>query len=754
VSAAGVPDTFPAWVLGYCDEIIVRTGQELTFRVSGQGAETFCAHLVRLRHGDTAPGGPGFRETELDSAVNGVYPLLDQPAHVGSFGRIPGAGDILRSPDGSLTLFAFVQPTADGASQPVLSAWDAVTSTGIALLLTGGLRPALVFGAGQDSACLTAPAGLRAGTWYALAASWDGATGQASVTAVPVVNSYNSRFGRVVANGVVEVTGTLAGPPEIPAVDLLLGALDTTDGTVVRGAYNGKIALPAVYRRALTGDEVRRLATSGNAPTVTDGLGGWWDLSTGIEGTEIVSGGSGGGVAGRLVNMPTRAVTAHNWDGSSYNWTAHPELYGAVHFHTDDVDDTGWGPTCTLSVGADLPSGVYALRLRAGGFEDHVPFLVGPAQGQEKSIALLLPTASYQAYANEYLASGSHIGQAVGGHTPLVQPLDVFKLEHGEFGHSTYDLHVDGSGVAYTSRRRPILNMRPRYRFTHLGTWQFPADLYLVDWLTESGYDFDVICDEDVHRRGVDAMRPYRVVMTGTHPEYTSEPMLDAFEDYVVDGGRVMYMGGNGFYWVASFHPEKPWVMEVRKGEAGSRAWQAAPGETLHSTTGEKGGLWRNRGRAPQKLFGTGFTAEGFSASSYYRRMPDSAEAKVSWVFSGVGEEELIGDFGLEGAGAAGQELDRADVRLGTPPGTYLLASSEYHDDSYLLVVEEIGFMYPGLGGSEHRDVRADMTLLETESGGAVFSTSSIAWAGSLSHNDYDNNVSRITANVLDRFSR
>jgi N,N-dimethylformamidase len=60
--------------------------------------------------------------------------------------------------------------------------------------------------------------------------------------------------------------------------------------------------------------------------------------------------------------------------------------------------------------------------------------------------------------------------------------------------------------------------------------------------------------------------------------------------------------------------------------------------------------------------------------------------------------------------------------------------------------------MYPGLGGTEHPDVRADRTLYETPTGGAVFSTSSIAWAGSLSHHDYDNNVSQITANILDRF--
>jgi N,N-dimethylformamidase len=33
-----------------------------------------------------------------------------------------------------------------------------------------------------------------------------------------------------------------------------------------------------------------------------------------------------------------------------------------------------------------------------------------------------------------------------------------------------------------------------------------------------------------------------------------------------------------------------------------------------------------------------------------------------------------------------------------------------------------------------------------------VFSTGSIAWCGSLSHNGYANNVARITGNVLRRF--
>ena len=44
------------------------------------------------------------------------------------------------------------------------------------------------------------------------------------------------------------------------------------------------------------------------------------------------------------------------------------------------------------------------------------------------------------------------------------------------------------------------------------------------------------------------------------------------------------------------------------------------------------------------------------------------------------------------------------------------------------------------------------MTYFESAGGGAVFATSSIAWSGALSHAGYENNVSRITANVLDRF--
>lgn len=50
------------------------------------------------------------------------------------------------------------------------------------------------------------------------------------------------------------------------------------------------------------------------------------------------------------------------------------------------------------------------------------------------------------------------------------------------------------------------------------------------------------------------------------------------------------------------------------------------------------------------------------------------------------------------------------------------------------------------------RLLRADMTYAELPSGGAVFAVGSITFCGSLSHNRYDNSVSTILKNVIERF--
>jgi N,N-dimethylformamidase len=264
--------------------------------------------------------------------------------------------------------------------------------------------------------------------------------------------------------------------------------------------------------------------------------------------------------------------------------------------------------------------------------------------------------------------------------------------------------------------------------------------------------DFDVVTDQELHDDGHEALAPYTAVLTTTHPEYHTARSLDAFQHYRDAGGRLGYLGGNGFYWRVALHEEAPGTIEIRRGEGGIRIWAAEPGEYYNAFDGAYGGLWRRNGRPPQKLAGIGFSAQGTFLGSYYRRTPESNDPRTSWIFDGI-DDELLGDFGLSGGGAAGYELDRADPGLGSPEDLIVVARSEGHADTYVVVPEEILSHVSTVPGEKPAElIRADMSYFATPSGGAVFSTGSITFCGSLPCNGFDNNISRLLLNVVKRF--
>ena len=267
-----------------------------------------------------------------------------------------------------------------------------------------------------------------------------------------------------------------------------------------------------------------------------------------------------------------------------------------------------------------------------------------------------MSTFTYLAYANERLAYDALIAQAITAHTPILTEADIeFNKLHGL---STYDHHSDGAGNCYSSWRRPILNIRPKHRMSSMGMpWALPADLSLIWWLENSGLDYEILTDHDLHAEGIDALRPYRTVINCTHPEYYSEKMLDATEDYLCGGGRLIYSGGNGYYWVSGLREGEPHCMEVRKLDTGSRAWQADPGEGYLASTGEKSGLWRARGPAPQKVVGVGFTSEGMDESQPFERMPDSFHRRVAWMFDGIVRRKRSG---ISGSASAAPRASRS----------------------------------------------------------------------------------------------
>ncbi len=714
---------------GYSDRVSVRPGGTIRFHVSCGATGTYRAQLVRLVCADDNPAGAPFRSEAVDAPLNGRHRGRHRVIHAGSHGVVPASPRF--APDGAVTLQALVMPTTPlKGRQGILGTWSASAHTGLSLVVGDDGAAGLAAGDGRASVFVTTGGAMVTGAWYRVTATFDPGTGVAALHQRALDG--DRALERRVRLPLVPV------PREGP---LFLAAWhrDHGDGRGCHdGCFNGRIEAPRVASGALQSDVEIRPKSAGIAAA--------WDFSKDIDSVAIRDV-SGNRHHGTLVHLPERAVTGARWSGAEMCWRRRPQDYAAIHFHDDDVYDAGWPVSHAWRVPEGTPSAIYALHVAAGEAEDFVPFAVVPAKGRRTSdVCFLMPTATYMAYAN----SGRHFRndtvEMKQFRATVMAREDCFLQAHSEYGLSTYDTHADGSGVSVSSRLRPVLNFRPKGR-----VWGLVADTHITSWLEHEGIGYDVVTDEELHAEGRAVLDGYRVVVTGSHPEYHTARMLDALEGWLDRGGRLVYTGANGFYWRIAFHRELPGVLECRKTEGGTRSWVSRAGESWMSFTGEYGGLWRRSGRPPQRLAGIGFTAQGFDRSTWYRRTAASRDPRAAFIFDGIGDE-IIGDFGLVGGGAAGLEIDRADVRLGTPPHALVVARSEDHSDGMLVVLEEMTSNQPVVAGG-HPLVAADMTFFEHPGGGAVFSSGSIAFGSALPVNGYDNNVARLLANVLRRFA-
>ena len=743
-------------VMGYVDRPSVAPGETMQLHVSCDGAEEWQAELVRLLSADLAPEGPPLRELDVTTVPSAHRPAIDQVTHVGSYVRAPVAAGVRVALQGGsgLTIAVLVMPSRPGVDAHGLVSWRSSDSE------RGWTLGLDEHGAACVEACTVAGrasvgtgVALLHGCWYAVAATIDPAAGALVVRQAPVGHRCASRIRVPPGHGPAEARTRLPDAPLAPEGEeaLLLGATRIDRDGDVAEPFDGRLDRPLVLGAAVHGPDALALPTGPDQPATL----ARWDLAAGIgrQGfsapSEVRDAGAYG-MHGECINRPTRAVTGHNWDSSVHDFRHAPEQYAAIHFHRDDLRSCDWEPQLEIELPPDLPSGIYAVRVRAGEHVDRIPFVVRPPiAGPSAPLLLVLPTNSYLAYANDHVAIDSPRVQMLMRRVPLIDPYEQYRDQHRELGSSLYEAHPDGTGICWSSWHRPILTMRPNVRLFNARAWQFTGDMQIVDWLDRTGRRVDVVCDRDVHDGGAELLRGYRGVITGTHPEYVTEPMLDALEAYVHGGGRLAYLGGNGLYWVTGYDPEDPHSIEIRR-FAGTEAWRAGPGEVHLSCTGELGGLWRHRGRAPQQLVGIGFVAQGLDAASGYRTRGD-ADPRAAWVLDGV-DDELFGFFGTMG-GAAGMEIDAVDPALGTPPQTIVLATSEGHSDDMQEARENYGMTLAAPGGARNPRVHADMVLVPWENGGGVFAPGSITWAGSLAHDDYDNAVSRILGNVLDRFA-
>jgi N,N-dimethylformamidase len=720
-------------IVGYTDRLSVAPDENIRFMVSCDASE-YQLEIVRLRHGHPNPAGPGFKEQVVPASIAGKYSGKKQDLHPGSYAIVPDSPSLRLT--GSFTIQAWIYPTTvNKGLQAIVTKWSPVQDNGYGLFLDENACLAIWLGdEGSRVTKVSSGVPLRDLHWYFVAATFDQGRHEVTLLQRPLIE-WPLSLATQARHDSVPLTKLATN-----SVPLLIAAAwqpNHAGKDRLAAHFNGKIGNPSLFQHSLKPDQLDALMRGQSPRQFGDALLVSWDFSAGI-GTDTITDISGHELHGKTVNLPARGVTGHNWNGCESNFAHAPGEYGAIHFHEDDLADAAWDVAADFAIPSTMPSGVYAARLSSSHGEWHVPFFVRPRRGTASSpIAFLAPTFSYLAYANMH-----------SGVPGLL---------------SLYDYQRDGTGVRYASRFRPLLDLNPKYLKFYGEDGRtygrhFCADLSLLDWMDANDFSYDVITDDDLHREGEALLRPYSVVVTGSHPEYYSKQMLDGLQSYLHNGGRLMYLGGNGFYWVTSVGTYWPHPLEVRRW-GGTETWGAAPGEYHHSTTGELGGLWRNRGRAPQSLVGVGFCADGWldepaqtcAFARPYMRTPASQDRRAAFIFEGVASDTLIGDFeSLSlGHGAAGDEVDRVEPLFGSPPHTLCVAAATGFQRHCHAVEER---HYAARFSIEDSTVRSDMVYFEYPRGGAVFSVGSIAWIGSLYFNRYNNDVSRITRNVLTRF--
>ena len=631
-----------------------------------------------------------------------------------------------------------------GHIQTLISVLDVDLKSGFAAVITEAGKLDFWVGTGESVEVITTDFSPDAKRWVEVKVVIDGSSFTAAVTPLSLFASGGAPP--------VAVEHQLQNTLKLPeTTSLIFGASYAESATASfsrpTNFFNGRLDSPSIK------------TTSKPSTTLVK-----FDFSRNMS-RDFIMDTSGNGHTGKLVNAPTRAVKGYDWDGTEVDWTKAKYGYGAIHFHEDDLDDAAWDTDFSITIPEDARSGAYAVEVESttGNTSDSIVFFVRPSKKawkqREGKVALVISTFTYLAYANEHLwdrnrSSGIDVGPdfdmkdiATGeDFTRLNRRMDV--------GLSNYDVHNDSSGVVYSSAKRPILNLKPNYiMWAFNRPREFSADTMLIGFLEREGISYEIVTDHDLHERGVAAISGFNTVLTGSHPEYPSTESYNAYMAYAKQGGNLMYLGGNGFYWVTSTDIQtRPHRLEVRRGDQGVRSYGLPGGERVHNLDGQQGSLWRSRGRACNVLFSIGFAGEGAGPGVPFARSEVSKTDKsVAWIFDGISEDELIGEYGL-GGGASGDEIDRFDVANESPACTKVLASSTGHPDAFGIVCEDVSFPIMNTLGTQTDLIRSDITYYVGSGGGGVFSVGSINWCCSLGWDDYENNVARLTGNVVKGF--
>ena len=714
-------------ITGYLDRFSRRPGERFTAHVSLDAPGPARARLVRVISGDPNPEGPGLRTDDLSAVFDISFDGLHQPVALGSHALIPRAP--ARPPDGACTWTVLAWSQAPGPSRAVLSERDDAVAVTL-LYGRAGAEAELVWPGGSLRLATGLPATPHG--WCRLWLSVHPATGrvtlgQRTLRGLQAVATGAAPGVALPAGGAVLIAAANPGAPERHYTGRLENPA-ILDGSVE--AWSDPLVLPALSPLAI------------------------WDFAEGIDGLAVTDAGPQG-CHGTLVNLPTRGVAGARWSGAEQFWRHAPQDYAAIHFHDDDLKDCGWAPSFTFDVPNDLASGSYALHLTTAGGEDWLPFYVlpkregrSPASPSSPPPSPIRPTPTTPAATPMPTTTPASPPGAPTRTTPTRCP---------SFAHSTYNRHATaaacasprGCGRSSTCGRASSPSTT---RAARACATTPPTPISWPGWTPRTPPSTSSPTRISTTRAPrcwppIASCSPAAIPATTRRPRSTrcstSSITADGSPVSAVRASTGASRGRRRCRMSSRCAAPRAASAPGRPSRANTTTCSMAAMAGCGGATGGRRNCWPGSASRHREASSPPITA---GCRCRY-------EPRFSWMFEGV-ETDILGDRGLSGGGAAGYEMDRADISLGTPADAVILARSEQPPASLVTVPEELLSHLATVNGEPPEALkRCEMVYFDTPSGGAVFSAGSATFCGSLWQNGaFQGPVSQLLYNVVRRF--
>lgn len=735
-------------LIGYSSELSVRPGDKIDFFVSDFTGQGFDADLVKVINGDAVTRYRDmFRVDEVSSTFAGKYPGKKQELDIGSYIEVLNP----QLPTGSFTVGAYIYPTFNPDTyeapdldnidpfhppslnvghtitrQTIISRRDDATGKGWAIQLNEKNQLVFVSGGYEKALNLT----LNTFDWSYIALSYEASSGSFTLflleTPFSAADKFTARWGKTSGSASI----SHQGPLRIGATRAGKGNKREKPGAV----FNGRIQDVKFVDAPLGQGGVEQLMLEKSPIKAVSHFD--FSRAAGTQVVDVVNSAN----KGDIYNLPELAIRGYFSKGS-INVNQNPEQFNAIKFNADDLYDAEWQRSFSYQIPRDLKSGVYAARLKQGDFVEYITFFVAAPKGKPQAkLAVWMSDYNYLAYSN--ITLGVTAKNNYPGHNFNNSDLD-FLRDNPEFGTGgVYNQHADGLYYIYGSRKRPDIHMKPGGF-----AYNFVQDTHITAMLEHFGTDYDIITDELIDKEP-ELLKQYACVVSASHPEYVTAEMFDAVEEYQAQGGRFMYIGGNGWFWSVGTHPTLSGVMESRN---------FAPTAERYLTDGRRGGLMVEAGRNTGSTFGNEMAGMIFNGSSSMKKLPDAQNPRAKWIFAGCKEGANFGAYGIDKArgGCAGFEIDRFNPGNGAPRHALHLADS----NPLMTTIEHVKISTAPVSVTYEQNeceiaqwAKASIVFFETAKGGAMFSTGSITWISSAPENNWSNDVCKITMNVINRF--